>query len=194
MNRLEQAAKPLLTPLIEGTPVALDHEQTAIIAKWIALKCMVAEHSSKGTAVTPKADRVRFRLNGEIPWYFNIYVASHSANTSAFTRHSLCIAMDGVTPKPPLDGTTNNIQTITFYLGRVFVHVNAARVDNFKLEHCALIPSLYGTARVWPFQNYEMVWPRQPAFNVDQINAIATSLDQYIRAQKPIWAGDLPTT
>src|SRR3989337_3115102 len=41
MNCLEQDVRPFLTPLIEATPVALDYEQMAVIARWIALKCIV---------------------------------------------------------------------------------------------------------------------------------------------------------
>ncbi len=193
MSRLEERVKPIVSPLILGEPIALDHEQTTTIAKWVALKCIVAEHAARDCALTPEDDRKALRLQGTIPNYFRIYVANHDGNECAYVRHSHCLAFDGPKPKPELPtGIVKNVQTITFYLGRIFVHMNACRTDDFELESSVLIPSLYNNSRIWPPQHYEMVWPRNPIFSRKQVDSISLSLPTFLNAHSPRWGGDMP--
>jgi hypothetical protein len=188
MNQLEQLARPLLTPLIQGDPVALDHEQTSVIARWAALKCMVVEHTDQQGSITPRADKVAFRDSALIPPYFRIYLASHKCSSRVgSTRHTHCLSLNGTAPNPPLEGTTHNIQTLTFILGSVFIHINCARIADFELERSVLIPSLYRTSRIWPLDHYEMIWPRAPMFDCGTVRQISNTLDFFINAHRSRW-------
>jgi hypothetical protein len=187
MNRLEKEARPFLTPLIEEKPIVLDFEQQAIIARWVALKCMVAEHASPNNAVTPREDREAFKSDGTIPSYFRIYVANHNLHSTGYLRRSNCIAFSPEGPSPPLAGTPNNIQTISFLLGSVLIHLNAARIDNFALEDRVLIPQVWNVCRVWPIQHFEVVWPHRPLLDGDGIELVADCLGSYVRASKVAW-------
>jgi hypothetical protein len=192
MNTLETSARPYMTPLITGEPVALDWEQTTTIARWIAMKSIVAEHSTPETAVTPRADREALRARGVIPDYFRIYIASHNAEfDTSFIRHTSCIAFRSTIPSPPLGGVANNIQSITFYLGRVVAHVTAARVDNLDLEQSILMPILYQN-RVWPPLHHEMVWPTNRPLSVSNVGQISGSLDKFLNAQNGVWLNGGP--
>lgn len=187
MNRIEAEARPFLTPLIEGTPIVLDHTQMASVARWIALKTMVIEHATPGTAVTTSALRSAFRLRGEIPPYFNIYLGSHAGGQwAALFRDSRCISYKGTEIDPPLGDAPNNVQSVTMYLGKVFAYVNAARVNDFTIEKGLTIPKLY-RQRIWPFMNHEMVWPSEPVFTVAQVNDIANGLARLFKVVTTGW-------
>lgn len=184
MNRLEDKARPILTELIQGNPVALDHNQTGLLASWVAMKCMILEHSSGPvTAVTPRADRVRFKATLEIPPYYRIYAGSHKTPVgSGMRRDSQCIGFTGVTMSPPLGDAPNNIHTVTLILGRVLIYLVAARIDDFDLESRVLIPALY-QSRIWPHLHDEMVWPRNPIFDTSAVDQIAGALGAWMNAQ-----------
>src|SRR5947209_1548316 len=135
MRLLDEAARPFLTPLITGSPVALDFEQMALVARWIALKCMVAEHAERDVFVTPRSDRAAFRDAGTIPDYFRIYLFSHNLEHGiGFKRQSLAMSLTGPVPDPPPWGTPKNIETISFFLGRVVIHLNAVRIENYSIQ------------------------------------------------------------
>lgn len=216
MNTLETDARPHLTPLITGERVTLDRAALDIVAKWITLKIMVAEHAEDDLAVTPRSDRMSFRDHGIIPPYFRIYVASHALpfeKSVGYFRNSrsLAIRREGEnSPKnlseiisrslqdeppkfsPPLGDVSNNIQTVTFFLGMVFVHATAARVDGFEIENMVRMPTLYDTARIWPPAGGGMDWPREPAFNLKQVDSIAGSMETGFRAQNLFWVSEAP--
>ena len=145
---------------------------------------MVLEHGSgPETAVTVKADRFQFRERLEIPPYYRIYVGSHQTPVgSGMRRDSQCLGFKNVGISPPLGDAPNNIQTITLILGRVLIYLVAARIDDFELENCILIPALY-QSRIWPQLHYEMVWPRNPIFDVAAINKISGALGAWMNAQ-----------
>ena len=192
MNRLESEVRPLITPIIEGSPVALDFEQMAVIARWITLKCIVAEHGTRDTDVTPRHDRIAFQENGSIPQYFHIYMANHNMeHATGFHRHSLCLSLKSPAPDPPLMGAAKNIQTISFMLGRVFVHLNAARINDYSIESRYLGPSFWAESRIWPLQHHDMVWPRRPLLDQHGIGSISGALEAIIAASTLTW-GDLP--
>ena len=180
MERLESAVRPLLTPLITRSPVALDFEQMSIIARWATLKCIVAEHTTSGTWMTPRADRIAFKADGVIPSYFSLYLANHNMKGAAgYMRHTLDLRVGTPEYDPPLDGATCNVETISFVLGHVFVHLNAARIANFDIESRYTLVPFHGQCRIWPFQHHEMVWPRRPWFDREVMTKIANTLEDF---------------
>jgi hypothetical protein len=192
MNRLEHSARPFLTPLINGTPVVLDFEQMLVVARWMTMKCIVAEHSSRDDALTPEPDRSALRENGTIPDYFHIYVISHCMPPqTGYVRHSSCVSLNSPTPNPPLLGMAKNIQTISFVLGSVVVHLNASRVKDYTIESRFRTEpiNVWQHCRIWPFQDFEMVWPRRPMLDGNGIRTVSTAWAK-IRAASPVtWRG-----
>ena len=72
MSALETTAKPLLTPLITGTPCVISEADGLTIARWIVLKVLVGEHNIRGDAVATQAQRDAFLRDagdtGEFPY------------------------------------------------------------------------------------------------------------------------------
>jgi hypothetical protein len=190
---LEEEVRPLLTPLIEGTPVALDHSQMAVIARWITLKCILGEHASPNRSMTPEADRFAFRKNGTIPEYFRIYVINHNVTHGiGFKRHSLGLSLTGPPSDPPEWGTPKNVQTISFLLGRILVHLNASRIENYTIEsRYRTVPiNVWDCCRIWPFQHHEMVWPRRPLLDLGGIESVSGALEIALSGATIHWGND----
>jgi hypothetical protein len=103
-------------------------------------------------------------------------------------RRSNCIALSSEGPSPPLADTPNNIQTISFLLGGILIHLNAARIDDFVLENRVFIPQVWNVCRIWPFQHFEVVWPHRPLLDGDGIETVADCLGTYMRASEIVWA------
>lgn len=135
-------------------------------------------------------------IAGEIPDYFRIYMASHNLEIStSYIRHSECIMFDLSGAKPPLLDVPNNIQTITFMLGRVFIHLNAARIENFDLESRVDVTfksklaagSFWDAACIWPGSASATIWPRRPLVDSEGIRVISEVLVSYSSASKVTW-------
>ena len=174
--------------MITGEPLVMDFEQMAVVARWVTLKAIVAEHSGKRVVLTPRADRIAFKERGKIPAYFNIYIANHNmVDAAGYARHTRDLRLNGLTYDPPLFDATCNVQTISLMLGRVFVHLNAARVANFSIESRYAIPTFYGNSRIWPVQHDEMVWPRRPLLDRSGMAMISGSLATLQSAANVIW-------
>lgn len=188
MNRLEDEARPFLTPLILGTPVTLNAVEMTVVARWIALKCIVAEHTVPNYELTPRADRVALREHGIIPEYFRIYLINHTVpNAAAYFRHSLALSLTGPPADPPAWGTAKNIQTVSFFLGRIFVHLNAARIDNYSIESRYILPQIWDECRIWPFQHFRLTWPRRPLVDGNGIAIIASALAEIMDVSQITW-------
>ena len=196
MNRLEKEARPFITPLINGDPIALDVFQMTVVARWIALKCIVAEHSNPDYELTPRADRMALR-DGIIPAYYRVYLINHTiAHGIGYMRHSLGLSLSpdlGPIPNPPPWGTPKNVQTVSFFLGRIMVHLNASRIDDYSIESRYLIPEVWDQCRIWPFQNLRMVWPRRPLLDETGVATVATALAEIMAVSDLVWQDPVRT-
>jgi hypothetical protein len=198
MSRREGEVKPFLEKMIVGAPVTLTEADTETLAKWCAQKFIVMEHSQLQTSLTPKNDRVALRKRGDIPPYFRIYVGNHdSASRSGSIRHSHTLALSPEGPLPPLNGTERNIQTISILMGRLFVHLNAARVDGFEIEKTYDVSRVWNECRIWPSANTAFAWPHRPLLNDDGLFIIGNTLETIFQGQKDFgrltWLGEVPT-
>lgn len=188
MNQLEDAARPLLTTIILGTPASLDAVEMAVVARWIALKCIVAEHAVPNYELTPRVDRVALREHGTIPEYFRIYLINHTVKRGAgYFRHSLGLSLTGPPTDPPAWGTPKNIQTISFFLGRIFIHLNASRIDDYSIESRYILPQIWDACRIWPLQHSGLTWPRRPLLDANGIAVVASALARIIDASDITW-------
>jgi hypothetical protein len=195
MSQLEEQSRPFLTPMINGTPIVLDEKQVEVVARWITLKCIVAEHATRNSSLTPRHDRESFKENGAIPAYFRIYCANHNmADAAGYMRHTSDLRLTLGPHDPPLFGADCNVQTQSFMLGKIMIHVNAARVANFDLEsRYALIP-FHEQCRIWPLQRIETVFPHRPLLNQEGMAKIANCLPYLTAHQTKVWTTPIAAT
>ena len=192
MSGLEIAVQPLLTPIIKGESATFDRKDLEIIAQWATLKALVCEHDTPSTAVTPQEDRTAFMEMLTIPAYFNIYLLNHSCPTRigyVRTSHTVSLTRDG--PLPPLEGRQKNTQQISVILGSVMLHINAARLDGFRIEDFLTMPAIM-SRRIWPPNIAPLTWPSAPILTNDQMQALAYSIERISEQPNVKWGGELP--
>ncbi len=189
MSKVEGTVRPFLGRMAAGEDnILLDGDQILALAKWCTLKFLLIEHASSDVAVTPRADCLAFKTLGVIPPYFRIYVGNHaSKHQTGLMRHSHTLALSRAGPRPPLEGTAKNIQTTTILLGRLFIHLNAARVDDFEIEQAYLISRVWAECQIWPAIPARRKWPHRPLLNDRGLSMVARSLETILVSDKCNW-------
>lgn len=135
MSRIEEAVKPILLKLINGTANIITPLEQKNVHNWIMMKAIISEHSEKDLNVTPIKDRKEFYENTTIPDYFGIYIGKNNSDSvSGFLRHTSTLSKNNNISGSFLGGLNRNTQSISFICNRLFVHVIAARVDNMDIN------------------------------------------------------------
>ena len=189
MNRLEKEVRPTLTAMALGAAISLTQDRLLAIAKWVTMKCLVAEHDKPDMWVTPPEDCAQFMRLGTIPDFFRIYAVHNVSGASiGYIRHSHGIVRFGERPSPPFPkGTNQNIQTVSFLVGRTFFHVNAARIVDFELEKRFNILRVWDQCRIWPNNSGPIGWPHRPNLDAEGITFVSEVLERYLRQCKTTW-------
>ena len=188
MNQLEVSAKPILMSILQEEELAMDLNRQAVLARWIAMKSIVLEHSQVNEHITPYEDRSRLRIDDEIPGYMSIYIGRYSdSDGSSLRKHSATFSANEAGPSPPLEGRTRNVQTVAMMIGDLFVFVLTARVDNVDL---AKLFDSSPVTRLWPLGSHIIRWPL-PRIPQPTIANIAHWLEDLIQHPKATYAGDV---
>jgi hypothetical protein len=190
MSRLEESAKMIMRPVLEGHSYTLAKTEIQTLACWVAVKTIVGEHAEGQMALTPAADRFLLHESHRIPEYFRIFVGTHISDTkAAYVRHSTTVSrtMDG--PNPPLPpGVRRNIQTVTFLVGPLLFHTIAARVADFSIDEVFVLRSL---AKLWPVPSEDVDLSLLPVIDDHGLSGIAGQLDMLIASPRVLYGGPL---
>lgn len=180
---MEDAAIPILKPLIRGEPIVLNRDQQKTLAEWICLKVIVAEHNVPADVVVPQADRSKFFADRTIPAYFRIWVISSASEKwrSRYIRHTATFSLPGTFPT----STGKNTQSIAWGVGRLFIFVmmsTAERVDltNFVQVHPVVL-------RLFPRAGETLPLPFLKSIDDASGDRLADTLDILIRSPKVIY-------
>lgn len=188
MSEIEQAAQPSLLPIICGREAKLSKDDLLQIARWAALKTIIAEHDKPGLSLTPQRDRTQFMRTQEIPEYFKIFVAHNLSKMELyFLRHANCVALTREGPIPPLDDTTKNIQVITFVVGKAVIQTVCSRSNELTLTNRAHVKGFHDRCEIWPGLKDEMSFPHRPFLNEESIHSLATFFERYIEVSDVKW-------
>lgn len=191
MNRIEAAARPYLTPLVEGRPVTLSRCAVEAVNRWVALKVMVCEHMDYDQYTTPLVDRHLFKNEGVIPQYFRIHLGESAEPhwSGLYERHAANLRRsDGAQPTIT---TPRNVQVVSFGVGRLFVNVIASREvpwdDMFVHNDEGLFPVVH------PIEGEWLSWPPKRALASDEMGRIQGALESVFRQDPRIkWQAHEP--
>lgn len=188
MSALESAAKPKLLPLITGQVGSLSAGDQLLVAQWIAMKVMVAEHDRPENIVTPESDRVAFMRDRTIPSYYEIRIGQHNEKwTAAYLRKTYCLAFgDRETAIGVLsDGPVKNVQDVSFVVGRLVVSAAASRTNKSIAEMFAMDDQIL--PRIWPQSGKEVSWPPPRSIERRHTESLASRFDDLEAANKAFW-------
>jgi len=192
MNRLEGAARPHLTKMLQGKRFMMSGDEQLAVARWCVAKLMVAEHGPETDPMTPPEERRTFAATLQIPDYYRVYIGAHScAAQIGYIRRSSTISLGPGGPIPKLDGMSRNVQQATFLVGKAFVHINAARVDGFDIEDRFSMPLVQKHMRIWPPSHDRRKWPGGAILNPDQIRVLSNSWQTIAQSKRAVWGGEI---
>jgi hypothetical protein len=188
MSKIENAAKPFLKPLIVGEAITLSESETEVLARWITVKCMVLEHNRPGQIITPRADRVLIRKTGNIPFYYNIFVTSHSWNENQYYEGQDANFYPGPREHfPKIDGTDKNIRTVTWIIGNMLIYVVASTLSGFDQQAQMEIERL-NAYRIWPPNSPSIEWPSLNPFSQQEVLQLSRSLHTWLEfSSRPVY-------
>jgi hypothetical protein len=187
MSVLENAVKPILTPLIATQPHTLTVEAMRVLGQWIALKIMVGERNHPEEAVTPLEDRLNFKSTLAILPNFRIWIArcGDGGWQTGYLRHAATI---GRSPIVTPDHKFKNIHSVAFGIGDLFVfalYTTVAGVLNANpIESEAVI-------RIFPIVD-SCSWPPPRSLSALEANAMADTLNRLLRGPTVRWVPGFP--
>jgi hypothetical protein len=161
MSQLQQRTKPYLLPLISGDVTAFDAKAQEILSAWVAIFVMVAEHFDRYKVVSSQTERGSLWKNQKAPSNWKIWIGDYQRKNWKAHLARFCVAissrkhhrirrMDNGLPRP-------NTQTVTFVVGRLYVHVASSATDIFEDWHLVR-PDLL--VQIWPVRRNIVAWPR----------------------------------
>jgi hypothetical protein len=175
MSRLQERAKPLLLPLIKGESTAFTYDDQELLAAWITMFVMVAEQFDPYKAVSTKKERQYLRRIGRAPSNWRICIGDFEKKKWPGLLVRFVVPIRGPKHRPQLmdNGLPRpNTQSVTFVVGRLFIHVRSSATDIFDNLRLARPDIL---AEIWPIPRRIIGWPRRP-LNDHDADSIASSL------------------
>jgi hypothetical protein len=182
MSALENVVKPILTALITSQPCALTPNDLDVLARWVALKAMVAECDVRELAVTTTDVRQQFKADQRVPPDFRICIGQCGADgwNCSYYRHAATIARSPlVTPERRF----KNIHSIAIGIGDLFIFALYTTLSGLfnanPLYSEALVP-------VFPAKD-GWAWPPSRRLSGLEAGQIATTLDRMLRGPNVKW-------
>jgi hypothetical protein len=186
MNNIEILARPILEPLIQGTrSIVLTQNQQKILAQWLTMKIMVAEHNVPEDAVIPRDARECFKADRTIPNYISIWIGRHDVPgwRTTFYRHTATMSL---LPKPPPAALAGrkNVETMAFGFGALFVYAMISDPDGgVDLNNVITVSHL---PRLWPSTGYNALWGAI-VLRGNAPASIASTLDRVMARPRSLW-------
>jgi hypothetical protein len=117
MSRVQEASKPILAPLIEGTFRALSLNEALIVTRMAVLMTMTYEFADPETIVTSQATRTTFKNTLSPPPNWIVVLAPYAGSN----LHCAIYHKSGAVTLPSIPAPLN-AQTTTFAVGALMLH------------------------------------------------------------------------
>jgi hypothetical protein len=157
MSDIENKTKIVLEPLLLDQAVTLSVEDQRQLAIWVTLKTLVAEwNTPTNPPVSDQTIRDNFKARRIIPPNFSIYIAQCGRDgwEAAYYRdvHTL-----GFSPEERFSRTAPNVQSVTFGIGGLLVHVRHFMIEGVSVDLKSVgEPFIF---RIWPDPSATIRWP-----------------------------------
>lgn len=161
MSRLQNAAKQYAVPLILGQKATLDTDAQRALSGWIAMSALAAEFIDRNNLISTPSDCAYLKGRWTAPIHWSIWIGDYD-DAVGFSHHWRCLweVYDGTDGPEPRASTKANIHTLSYRLGRLFVHVFAsAEHPTFVMGKTMPIELGGKLLQLWPIQQERMDWP-----------------------------------
>jgi hypothetical protein len=167
MSRIENAAKPILLPMILGQEVQLDPQAQHIVSTWAALKAMTFEFTSSPDRAPhfTAAERLTFSESVEAPSQVQVFLAGYVGPHAVWARGAHTF-FAGASEHYPAYASTASFGALVF---QVFSHRCPREIPAVRLTED------FGAAavRVRPPSEGAVSWPPESVFDEHHLESFA---------------------
>jgi hypothetical protein len=162
MGRLQEAAKPIVIPLVKGRSTSLTPRQQGTFAAWVAMSVMCGEYHRDETVTIPQSHRTRLYKTHRPPKkHWKIWIGDYERKLWVPERARFVLSITGeeTTESRYLVPPPANTQTTAFTVGRLYVlcisSIWKEPVDGFVFS----ASDLKLLRQVWPVCTAVVTWP-----------------------------------
>jgi hypothetical protein len=178
-SKIEDAAKPILIPLIRGEECRGFPADQARLAAWATMKAMVAEWNVKGHATTHHMHRkylMRHHLAPQKGW--GVWIGQFVTNKRKpvgerfhplWAAHPFALAKNLPPGSEYKEATSFNSQVSTQVIGELFIHTLRSPMPNLIPRWAFALPDRRSLFRIWPPTQTSIVWPGRGLTDLDAI-------------------------
>jgi hypothetical protein len=198
MSRLQEEAKPIVGPMLQGRSARLNRREQAKLASWAAMMVMVAEFMDRNMVAVPQHQRNFLRREKRIPTRWRVLIASREpSDHSRFTHHALALTKPGqkIEPAGPHGVAPSNTQTSTICLGEhLVVHVISSNTVPDIIQRWEfpdrLAPAL---KQIWPIVENDVSWPLAETLHPEDLAYLAEVFFETVQAvhRRHLWEAAL---
>lgn len=182
MSRLQEDAKPFLVPMLRGNVVQLHKKAQTLVAGWVTMMVMVAEHLNDEMVAVPLSDRQFLRCTKRPPDHWRIWIGRHHRNIHPLFNHNVLALtqkeIEGVTSGLMSDPST---QTSTICLGKhLVIYVMSSTAVWGIVRRWKIDPRVSrNLTQVWPIRKSVVAWPPSSTLTDAGLDLLA---QQFFRA------------
>ncbi len=122
MSGIENDAKPILVPLLEGRRIVVLMSMRRTLAQWLSLKLMLTDCIG-AEPVLHQQERARFKIENKIPDRLKIWIGTHSSPDwyAQYSRHKLSATyIPRGAPARNQSGILENMELTAIGIGHLF--------------------------------------------------------------------------
>ena len=176
LSQLEDDAKGVLEPVIQGQKIGLGLEQQKLLATWLAKSAMTAEFVRPRRDGVTQAERRYLMENKEPPANWIVWLAGYEGGDWSELGMGQSRGNLQSTPYRIIGQPTEYAQATIFGLGNAIGLVVSASVDEIANRFAEL--EWDHVLRIWPPKPRSILWPLTGSVKDEDVNALMNILQQ----------------
>lgn len=184
MSALETDVQPYLKPLLLGQPIIITQEAQILIAKWISLKILIAEHDSFGglpaDGIFSQEYRTSFMQNPTPLPGIRILAGPHKGWKwqAAFFTHTSTLTFTLSNATSPFIGGPSNVHAISWGIGAIAFYIIAT--TNADFYRGMELFSINDFITFWPVKSKTILWPTGVWFTDEALDKLPMIIQNLI--------------
>jgi len=184
MSDLQQLAKPIVVPIIEGKSVTLNEKEQKIIASWSAMAVMCSEQGDPpNIAIAQGLRDILFQHHVPPKKRWRTWVALHNRRDlkMSWARHHFLLAQDEEHTKRFETEPFYNSQSSTYMVGPLLLHTISSDVEDAVRKYRVLYALHPKVFEIFPSQAAEVKLDPANALSDEEVKTFARDwMDRHV--------------
>jgi hypothetical protein len=184
-EKVESAAKPILTSVLRGDVVEIDEDMQRIIATWAAKTVMVAEYVHPHKAVIPQGERTWLKENLSPPAGWTIWIGTYDGifwRDLSVQQHAGTLTIPTVNNGDP---SIHYLESTVIGMGRLMFFVASSSWPRLRqIIETVGSPRPPILVQIWPIVHSRILWPRTPSLTDSDANQMLGAYSNQILSHR----------